>query len=82
MKPQTSYTCVGKVRVKNRFYPACYQVSQITEGFIASEPGVLVPNSVVKIKRDRKLPLVIVNSTNKTVRLRKSCIVATAERIH
>ena len=51
MKPQTSYTCTGKIQDKKEFPPDCYEISQVTEGYVATEPGVLVSNSVVEIKK-------------------------------
>ena len=81
MKPQTSYTCTGKMQNRKEFPPDSYEISQVTEGYVASEPGVLVSNSLVNVKKNRKLPLFIVNSTTKTIRLKKNCIVAKAEKV-
>ena len=81
MKPQTSYSCTGKIQNKKEFLPDCYEISQVIEGYVATEPGVLVSNSVVEIKKNRKLPLFIVNSTTKTIHLKKNFVIANAEKV-
>ena len=81
MKPQTSYTCTGKMQNRKEFPPESYEISQATEDFVASEPGVLVSNSSVDVKKNSKLPLLIVNSTTKTIHLKKNCIVAKVEKV-
>lgn len=52
------------------------------EGFISNEPGILIPNTVVEITKSRTVPLLIVNSTNKIVHLKKNCIIAKAKKIN
>ena len=42
MKHQTSYSCTGKIQNKKEFPPDCYEISQVTEGYVSTEPGVLV----------------------------------------
>ena len=81
MKHQASYSCTGKIQNKKEFPPDCYEISQVTEGYVSTEPGVLVSNSVVVIKKNRKLPLFIVNRTTKTIRLKKNCVIAKAEKV-
>ena len=81
MIPQTSYTCTGKMQNRKEFPPGSYEISQVTEGYVASEPGVLVSNSLVNVKKNRKLPLFIVNSITKTICLKRNCIVAKAEKV-
>ena len=59
IKTQTSYTCTVKMQNRKEFPPDSYKISQVTEGYVASEPGVLVSNSLVDVKKNRKLPLLI-----------------------
>ena len=81
MKPQTSYTCTGKMQNRKEFPPDSYEISQVAEGYVASEPEVLVSNNLVNVKKPRKLPLFIVNSTTKTICLKKNSIFAKAEKV-
>lgn len=80
MKPRTSYTCMGKIKKSSYFPSACYEISQISQGYLDTEPGILVPGVVVNINKRRTFPLLIVNATHKTINLRKNCIIAQAER--
>ena len=67
---------------RKEFPPDSYEISQVTEGYVASEPGVLVSNNLVNVKKTpRKLPLFIVNSTTKTICLKKKSIFAKAEKV-
>ena len=50
-------------------------VSQIATGFIAKEPGLMVANSLVRINNHKAIPLLIVNQTGKSIRLRKGNVI-------
>jgi hypothetical protein len=41
----------------------------------------MVISTVAKFNKKRQFPLMIVNNTNKTIRLKKNCIVASANKI-
>jgi hypothetical protein len=49
--------------------------------YVSSEPGWMVISTVAKFNKKRQFPLMIVNNTNKTIRLKKNCIVASANKI-
>ncbi len=70
IKPQTAKICYGKVR-RNPDLPSGenYQISESEKGFINREPGVNIINTVSKLGRDRAVPVLIVNSTNKTMKI-------------
>ena len=50
-------------------------VSQIATGFITKEPGLMVANSLVRINNRKVIPLLVVNQTGKSIRLRKGNVV-------
>jgi hypothetical protein len=57
------------------------EISALESGYVLSEPGLMVISTVAKFNKKRQFPLMIVNNTNKTIRLKKNCIVASAKRI-
>ena len=70
IKPQTTVICYGKVR-ENPDLPVgqSYEISQIDRGFIVNQLGLQVINIVSTLAKDRSLPLLIVNNTNKFIKI-------------
>ena len=82
IKPQTSNICLTKIKnnpeiIKQKLF----QISQIDTGYVSTEPGLMVGNSVVKMNKLRQLPIMIVNNTDKTFTLKRGCIVGKIEAI-
>lgn len=82
VKPQTTIIC----HCKSRSSPdlpeqELYQVSPIDAGFLSNEPGVMISNSIAKLSKNRNIPVMIVNSTNKTYKIKKGCVIAKLEKI-
>lgn len=65
--PQTATVCSCVVR-SSPDLPSnnWYKISAIDHGFVSTEPGLMISNSVAKINDSRKIPIMLVNSTNKT----------------
>lgn len=83
LKPQTSTLIWGKCkRQKEMKQQGTYCISGIDSGFISQEPGLMITNSVIKMKKNKKFPVLVCNSTNKTIRLRRGNVVARAEKIN
>ncbi len=70
IKPQTAKICYGRVR-QNPDLPSegSYEISESDRGFVSREPGLSIINTVSTLKRDRTIPVLIVNSTNKTMKI-------------
>ena len=70
IKPQTAVICYGKVW-ENPDLPVgqSYEISQIDRGFIVNQPGLQVINNVSTLRKDRSLPLKIVNNRNKFIKI-------------
>ena len=79
IKPQSSCVCNGKIRSNPDLPPNIYQICEVDKGYLSHEPGLTLTNSVVKITNEGKFPVMIVNNTNKTFRLRRGCVVGKAE---
>ena len=53
-----------------------YEITQIEKGFIVNEPGLRVINTVAKMRNNRTLPLLIVNNTQKVMKIYRHGLVA------
>ena len=80
IKPQTAMICYGKVR-ENPDIPAgqSYEISQIDRGFIVNQPGLQIINTVATLSKDRSLPLLIVNNTNKFIKIYRHGLLAKSQ---
>ncbi|MCG7882618.1 MAG: reverse transcriptase, partial [Candidatus Thiodiazotropha endolucinida] len=47
-----------------------------------NEPGLMVSNSIAKMNKSRFLPVMVVNNTNRTVRLSRGCVLAKIEKVN
>ena len=82
LKPQTVNMCLAKIKNNpDILKDTLFQVSQIETGYITSEPGLMVSNSVVKMDNSRQVPIMIVNNTDKTFNLKRGCILGKVESI-
>ena len=77
IKPQTAMICHGKVR-ENPELPIgeSYEVLQIDKGFIVNQPGLQIINTVSTLAKDRSLPLLIENNTNKFIKIYRHGLLA------
>ena len=78
LKPLTSYAVDCRLQ-KNLGLDkeVLCELSEAEKGFISTEPGVKLVGSVSKSK-NRRLPIMIMNTTQKTIKLRRGCVVAVA----
>ena len=83
IKPNTAQICHGKVR-NNPDLPSgqLYDISEIDRGFIAKEPGLKIINSVTKLNKDRTMPLLIVNQTNRHIKLYRHGLLARLSHVN
>ena len=77
IKPQTAMICKGKVR-ENPDLPVGkkYEVCQIDKGFIVNQPGLQIINTVSTLAKDRSLPILVVNNTNKFIKIHRHGLLA------
>ena len=75
LKPQHMHTCRGKTRI-SKGWGDTYQTEQLTSGYVSSLCGISIANTVITLDRSNKVPVLIMNNTNQTVRLRRGCPVA------
>ncbi|XP_067655940.1 uncharacterized protein [Haliotis asinina] len=75
IKPQSKSIVKGKVKNGTPFeVNNVYEATGTDSGYLGNEPGLLVSNSIVKLNKDRYVPMMIVNTTNRTYRLKRGCI--------
>ena len=78
LKPQTSTIVHAKARNRPNFpVSEIYQVKATEKGIIGQEPGLLVANSVGKLNKSRRIPICLVNNTNKFHRIKRSSVFGT-----
>ena len=77
IKPQTAMICYDKVR-ENPDLPVgqSYEITQIDKGFLLNQPDLQIINTVSTLAKDRSLPLLIVNNTNKFIKIYRHCLLA------
>ena len=80
IKPQTATICYGKVNY-NPEIPTerSYQICSADRGFLVKEPGLQIVNSVSRLQSDRSILVLVVNKTNKTMRIIRHGILAKLE---
>ena len=77
IQPQTAKICYGKVRENpDLLVVQNYEITQIDRGFIVNQPGLQIINTVSTLNRDISLPLLIVNNTNKFIRIYRHGLLA------
>ena len=66
--PQTAHICQCQVRNHPSILTEKdYEVSPYENASLQSEPGLLMTNTVAKLSRNRRIPLLLINTTNKTL---------------
>lgn len=80
LKPQTSTIIWGKFKGQKKLdRRTLCSISGINTGFTRLEPGLMVTNSVSKIVKQKKFPILVCNNTDKTMRLNKGNVIAKVE---
>ena len=69
--------CYGKVR-ENPDLPVgqSYEIAQIDKSFLVNQPGLQIINTVSTLAKDRSLPLLTVNNTNKFIKIYRHGLLA------
>ena len=82
LPPQSCIICWGttKRQTKSR-HKNLITISGIETGFISQEPGLMVSNSISKIKGKGKVPVFITNNTGKTFHIWKRNVIAKVDKI-
>lgn len=82
IKPNSAKICYGKVRNTPEL-PSCrsYEVSEINKGFMVNEPGLQIVNTVSFLSKNRKIPILIVNNTDKYQTIYRHGLIAKIELI-
>ena len=77
IKPNTAQICYGKVRNNPDLPPGqSYDVTEINRGFISKEPGLKVINCLTTLSKDRTIPLLVVNETNRHLKIYRHGLIA------
>lgn len=82
LKPRSAKLCYGKVRNSPEL-PSCrsYEVTEIEKGFLVNEPGLQIVNSVSYLDKNRKIPILVVNNTDKFQTIYRHGLVAKIDAV-
>ena len=82
LKPKTAKICLGKVRpCPDLPTGKSYEVHEINKGFIVNEPGLQIVNSVSVLDRNRNIPFLVVNNTDKYQTIYRHGLVANIQQV-
>ncbi|VDI11245.1 Hypothetical predicted protein [Mytilus galloprovincialis] len=82
LKPQSINVCpVGLKNNPSFGSTKLLEISPVASGYVSTEPGLMISNTVVNFNKNRKFPLMIVNNTNKSIRLKRGCVVGKASHL-
>ena len=82
IKPNSTNICYVKARQQRyKVSDKEYLVSRIDSGMLANEPGIYAADGLVSIKSHKKFPIMIVNSTNRHINIKKGMMIAKLEQI-
>ena len=82
LKPQTTTVCMVKLN-KGFEVPesGLLEISVLDSGCLSEEPGLTVCKSIAKVTRSRKIPVMVVNETNKWFKLKRGEVMGKGERL-
>lgn len=81
IKPQTAHIVKGQLRRRTKLNSLrTYDLKCIEDGYLSTEPCLMVANSVIKFKKYHRCPVLIVNST-RPIKLKRGCPLAKVEQI-
>ena len=82
LRPQTGNVCTGHLRHKSEaFEPGIFEMSSIENGYVGTEPGLMIANIIVKPNKTGRFPVMIINNTNKTLKLKKGCVIGKVQSV-
>ena len=58
-----------------------FQIAPSTKGVLSREEGIVLGDAIVKMSKNRQVPLMIANNTNKTMHISRGRVVGLVERI-
>ena len=83
IKPQTAVIC--HVKLQRGFHLSnsrLIEISQLEPGCISNEPGITLKESVNTVKSPYRIPVLIINETNKSYRLRRGSVIGKARPLN
>lgn len=76
LKPQTAVVCYGKINKGFRATDSgLLEVCNLESGCILDDPGLVVQDTVGIVKNTNKVPVLLVNYTNKHYKLKRGCAI-------
>ena len=79
LKPQTMYLVDAKIKDNLGLEEGEYTFEPTAQGFLEDQPELKITPGLVNMKR-KHLPVQIINTSNKTFRIRKGCVLGKIEQ--
>ena len=80
LKPNSVHLVRTNVKRLKYFSPGQdFQISTVSRGMMAEQPELTISDAVVKLERYNDIPVMILNTANKTQRIRKGTVIARLE---
>ena len=82
LKPQTINVVLAHVKKRNYFKPSqLFLLEKIERGHLSEEPELILEPSVVKVSPESTLPVIITNTSNKFIKLKKGSVLGSIKEV-
>ena len=82
LRPQSVTIANGKTKLPTKQGTNdLLEISGVDQGYILSEPGIMMGSSVTRGSNTNRIPLYLCNNTNRTITLKKGCVIGRASVI-
>ena len=82
LPPQTAHVTYCKLRNHPQFHVGeDYEITHVESGYLGDESGLLVANSVTQLRSNYRIPILLVNTTCKTLSIKKGTPLATINSV-
>ena len=82
LTPSTTNACTGHLRHKSEaFESGIFEMSSIENEYVGTEPGLMIANIIVKPNQTLIFPVMVISNTNKTLKLKKGCVIGKMQSV-
>lgn len=75
LRPQTSTVCYAKHKNHSNFVNKTVEINAIDKCFLSDEPGLMIGSAIAKTRQSCRVPVLLVNNTNKIFKVKRGSII-------
>lgn len=75
LRPQTSTVCYAKHKNHSNFVNKTVEINAIDKCFLSDEPGLMIGGAIAKTRQSCRVPVLLVNNTNKIFKVKRGSII-------